>query len=466
MVLGSDKTSLVNCQTGEVFSFKQLGLNEPFMANSKEYILKRGWLCCPEVSYLQKFIKRLRSKILYYENNPSAKRLRYHIATEYGPTTHRIHHHGALFFESEWFANHAKEVIAEAWSTDNRDSESVPFGKIDVQFVDGQSNATSYVAAYLNCLAHLPAIYSKLPFRPSAIFSRLPAIGSLFPKSEEVSEIFNKGLTRIPMYDRRTEKYVSRPLPHSFEDRLYPRIKGFKQIPHHVRVGLYSILSKTESFSNSYIGFKQYLYKFFPEYDIADNFESSNEFLASTNEYLRYPLDSSVKEYLQKTFFDYDVSPRLLEIRRRRLYSCFNRFELQRHIFGLSVEQYLVKMEEYFSKKDMDNLSDLFSTEQEIADSDGLINLLFVDTLFVQRIKERGYLTTPEYIILSSYGWNFEEEDYLSFLGNLCLENYTDYQNLLSEANKFVEKNTKTKIKNEYVSAHMSNSLINALYGK
>ena len=465
-IVGADQDSLVNCQTGEVLSFRQLGLYEPYMANSRDYVLNRGWICCPHVPYLQNFIKRLRSKLIYYENNPSAKRLRYHIATEYGPTTHRIHYHGALFFESDWLAEHAKEIITEAWSTDNRDSVSVPLGKIDVQFVDGQSNAMQYVAAYLNCTAHLPEIYSQRPFRPFALFSRSPAIGSVCFKSEEISEIFDKCLVRIPMLDRRNNKFVLRPLPHAFEDRLYPRIKGFGQINHTLRVGLYGLLLKTQSFVNSYTGFKEYLYKFFPEYEVMDKLSSSNEFLAATNKYLEYPIDSSVKEYLAKTFFNYDTEPRLLELKRRRFYSCLNRFEMQRHIFGLSVEEYVTRIENYFSKKDSQNLSEQLECEEDISELDGIINCMFVDTLFVDNVKNRGYLTEREHLILSSYGWDFREEDYMSFLDRLKLDNFTDYVNLLSDAHSRVEKTTKTKIKNEYVSAHMSNSLIHAIYGK
>lgn len=461
-----DGDSLVNVLTGEVLSFRDLGFDKDYMKNSKDYVLERGWICCPHVPYLQNFMKRLRDKVYRYEDNVDKKRVRYYIATEYGPTTHRIHHHGILFFESDWLANHAKEVIAACWSTDNRAESSEPFGRIDVQFIEG--NASSYVAKYLNCTTHLPAIYKAKEFRPTALFSRCPSIGSLLCDSEEIQKIFNSGSSKFNCYNRVTKEYHVCPLPPSLENRLYPKVKYFGQIDHSLRIRLYRFISEAESPILSYSGFKRYLIRFFPEYEMRETLQDipDTSFLAQTNCFVRQSMDFDLREYFHKVFFDYDVKPDLLEYRRRRLFSVLNRFEYQRYLFGLSCDDYLSRIEKYYSDRDLERLNDQLQHESDICRDDCLKNIMFVDTLFLGRIKERGYLTEREHLILSSYGWNEIEMDYLDFIKSVDVDDFKDFKTLKSKCRCDCERNRKTKIKNEYVSAHMSNSLINALYGK
>lgn len=452
---------LVNCQTGEVLSFKSLNLNSPHMAKSKNYVLKRGWLCCPHVPYIQNFIKRLRSKVKYYEQLPNNQRIRYFIATEYGPTTHRVHHHGILFFESEYLANHAKEVIASAWSSDNRNQSSKSLGRIDVQFIEG--NASCYVAQYLNCSANLPEIYKNKAFRPTALFSKCPSIGSLLCNSEEIQEIFNSGLTKYNQYDRSLGKYLLRPLPVSLENRLYPKIRSFDSIDSRLRTRLYQFLSEQKPSITCYGDFKDLMFKIFPEYESRE--KDYPQFVKDSDYMVRPCVDSAFREYLAKVFFDYSVEPRLLEMRRRRFFSTLMRFEYQCLIFGLSPQEYLERIVDYYDNKYKDKLNEQFLMEDYIARNESVQNNIFVDTLFLKRIKERGYVTQEELIILSSYGWNEDNMSYQDFIDSLDFHNSKDFIGLVSRSHKICEKNRKTKIKNEYVSAHMSNSLISAIYG-
>lgn len=465
-VVGDDGSSLVNVLTGEVLSFRDLGFDKDYMQKSKDYVLKRGWICCPHVPYLQNFIKRVRDKVYRYENNVNKKRVRYYIATEYGPSTHRIHHHGILFFESDWLANHAKACIATCWRTDNRNKSSRSLGRTDVQFIEG--NASSYVAKYLNCTAHLPAIYSTKEFRPSALFSRCPSIGSLLCNSEEIQKIFDSGSSKFNCYNRVKKEYNVCSLPASLENRLYPKVKYFSQISHSLRARLYRFLSEEKSSILSYADFKRCLICYFPEYEHREIlFEiPDTSFISASNFMVRKLMDSDLREYFHKVFFDYDVKPDLLEYRRRRLYSALNWFEYQRYVFNLSCDDYLHRIEKYYADKDLERLNDQIQNEVDISVSDSLKNTMFVDTIFIDRIKERGYLTESESLILSSYGWDENEMEYEDFINSLDVDNFKDFKTLKSKSHCDCERNRKTKIKNEYISTHMSNPLIYALYGE
>lgn len=461
-----DGENLVNVQTGEVFSYRDLGFYEDYMQNSRNYVEKRGWLCCPHVPYLQNFIKRLRSKVSYYENDINKKRVRYYICTEYGPTTHRIHHHGILFFESDWLANHAKAAVAMCWRSDNRNTSSKSLGRTDVQFIE--SSASSYVAKYLNCTSHLPAIYKAKEFCPTAIFSRCPSIGSLLCNSEEIQEIFNSGSSKFNCYNRVTKEYNVCDLPSSLENRLYPKVKYFGQISDSVRTGLYKFISQSESTITCYADFKRELLKYFPEYEHRETLQDipDTSFIAQTNKMVRCCMDFDLRNYFITVFFNYDVPIRLLEYRRKRLFSALNRFEYQCMVFGLSCDDYLSRIVNYYKNKELEKLGEQFDQESEISKSDSLKNTLFVDTLFIDAIKKRGYLTESEHLILSSYGWNEDEMSYLDFCNSVDIEKFKDFVTLRSKCRCDCDRNRKTKVKNEYISAHMSNSLINALYGK
>ena len=100
-------------------------------------------------SDIQKFIKRLRIKIVRTYGNVSKSKIRYFIASEYGPVTYRPHYHGVLFCDDERIARDLPRLIRETWALCAPE-------RCDVQYVSGA--APQYVAKYVNGFARLPQV--------------------------------------------------------------------------------------------------------------------------------------------------------------------------------------------------------------------------------------------------------------------------------------------------------------------
>lgn len=409
---------------GEVLTFDELGLfRQDFETKkSRKYIEKRKWLSFPYVPHLQKFIKRLRSKIYENEPNELKKKLRYYIVSEYGSTNHRVHYHGLLFFESTWFAENIEECISSAWSTDNRNKDVVSFGRTDCDFV--QSSAASYCAQYLNCYDKLPTIFKVGKFRNIQIMSRHNPIGSLLIKSKEIQEVFIKCLTTMRLYSRKQQRFNDVPLPKSIENRLFPRIKGFDMFSHSIRVTLYGYLYSTKSFV----------------YD----FET---FLDSLNCVTSQQYGDDVASILKSYSYEENLSA------CHRFYSLLNRCDSLRYDYGLSVEDLVSKIELYYQKKDYSNLVKQMEFEESY---DGNVSdLLFLDSLFHHRLLWKSELKDTDLLILKSYGWNEEEMSAYDFLYSLDYSKHNDFINLVSRSKSIFDHSIKNKKKKEYIRAEL-----------
>lgn len=64
---------------------------------------------------IQNFLKRLRKKIDNLNIPQNEKKIRYYIASEYGPTTLRPHYHGILFIDSPEVLAKIKDFIVDSW---------------------------------------------------------------------------------------------------------------------------------------------------------------------------------------------------------------------------------------------------------------------------------------------------------------------------------------------------------------
>lgn len=425
---------LIDVKTGEFHTFSSLGLDSD--KESLDYVLSRRYLTYYTPVFVQNFIKRLRSKINYYEHSIYEKRVRYFINTEYGPTTHRVHHHGILFFESRWFAHHAKEVIASSWSSDGRTGIPVSYGRVDVQTIGTDSAAANYVASYVNGVSRLPKIYSRSPFVPKSLFSRCPPIGSLLYKSKDLQEIFNSGAVRTRKPNLHTLSYDIVPLPQSFKDRLYPKIRGFSQIPVDVLYRLYGFFGEKAWFCQSFGEFKELIINIVTPYDN----------LSPRSPYVW--VNSDMRLYFNNLLTK--------ESSLRRYYSILVRFENFRYQFGLSVKQYVDKIIDFYVREDYANLLDYFNFQSEytrLSDSRYLINL---DSWFT---KDNSF-SVKQKLILMSYGfdeYSFTHKD--EFVGEKC----PDYVRICSASKKRVDNSHKTRCKNDYLE-NRSNVYLNKIY--
>lgn len=440
-ILHDDGVSLVRPDTGELHTFSELGLNNPYMKKSLDYIRSRKYICCMDTFYIQHFIKRLHSRLYYAEkDSPQLQRVRYFINSEYGPTTHRLHHHGVLFFESPWLASNAKEIIASCWRTDNR-TQSVPLGRVDVQVVDASSQVPSYVAAYLNGVNHLPSIYQQKPFLPKSIFSKHPSIGSMLYDSQDLREIFNSGSVRIAVPGKDGQSMVYKPLPSSFENRLYPKVKGFCGLSYDALVTVYGFLQKCDFFVYDWQSFRSAL----------------EEYCKSKIDEKGYKVDriAGLQLYFENIL--------RVESSVKRLYCILNRVDNLCYQFNINTKDYVRRLMKYYSDKDYANLCEQMNMEIEHCKISDSKYLIWLDPDYVRMISESQDLSYNDRLILKSYG--FTEYSLSHFRDYCSMSDCELYQHVVSKATEIVSNNKKTKAKNEYL-AHRDISKLRFIYGE
>lgn len=159
----------------------------------------------------QLFLKRFRKNIFSKTN----EKIRYYAVAEYGPVHFRPHYHFLFFFDSDEVFQVFGQSLRESWK----------YGYID--FSKSRSNASSYVAGYVNSSIDLPAIYTSAQARPFSLHSQFFALGLYKSKAKEIYEDSNYNIV-----------YQSRPVGRSFIDYnpwrsftsyFFPKCVGFGQ---------------------------------------------------------------------------------------------------------------------------------------------------------------------------------------------------------------------------------------------
>ncbi len=169
---------------------------------------------------IQKFIKRLRIKLVrLYGNVPSSK-IRYFIASEYGPATYRPHYHGILFCDDERIARDLPRLICETWSLCSSD-------RIDVQYVSGA--APQYVAKYVNGFARLPKVLQSELTRPFHLASKCPALGTFKIDEKEIFDCFVNNNFERPVVDAKTCEVSYSLFPFQVLSRYFRRYCGYSE---------------------------------------------------------------------------------------------------------------------------------------------------------------------------------------------------------------------------------------------
>lgn len=167
---------------------------------------------------IQKFIKRLRIKLIrIYGNVPSSK-IRYFIASEYGPVTYRPHYHGILFCDDERIARDMPRLIRESWSLCAPE-------RCDVQFVSG--SAPQYVAKYINGFARLPQVLSTQLTRPFHLASKNPTLGTFKIDEKELFDCFVNNNFERPSVDAKTGEVTFGLFPNKVLSRYFRKYCGY-----------------------------------------------------------------------------------------------------------------------------------------------------------------------------------------------------------------------------------------------
>ena len=243
------------------------------------------------------------------------------------------------------------------------------------------------------------------------------------------------------------DAYVYKPLPQAFKNRLYPKLKGFDKIDSDVRYRLYGFLSERCKGALDYDDFKnciEYYLNFRPNiHPINESQKTEN--LWSSDRYL----SSDVRLYLQNLL--------MKKSSLSRYWCLLNRFEYNRTIFGLSVKEYVDKIDKFYHDEKIADLSDQYEFQQEYVKTCDVRNLINCDPFFA-KYGSSSYLFND--LILEGYGFDKYSFSDLKFRGKFT----DDYKSISSKAIEKVNNSHKTRCKNEYLE-HRDINQLNKIYG-
>ena len=410
-------SSSLDCE----YNFEDLPLDK----NSYDFIKARRCLPVANVQDVQKFIKRVRERIRTNSSGEGSEMryLRYYLVSDFGSTLLRPHYHFIFFTGSKWFAENAKCIVSDCWKTDNRHSSSESLGRVDCQSV--KSSASSYVASYVNCLDSLPKVYSFRKFRPFSICSRHPPLGTLFKNDGEIKRLFDSGSCTRRVWNSSQNEFLDVPIPKGLCDRLYPRIKGFGTFSLDV---LYRLYSRAAECSGS--GF--------------DWFEHC------VRSYCRKGDD--LADYFRKLISDDnpDTHGSLLS-----LYSVFSRFNLQRSVFGISVNDYVRRIFDFYKDRDYLMLKSQFEWSERVSKELSPTYSLMVDPDLVSVLRTN----IQNSFDLGKYGLFFDDDAFSSdVLHDMSPEDDFFSREKFELANKVISDGKKKHEKADYLDRANINS--------
>ena len=391
-------------QDGELIDIREI--KEPFEKKDFDYIRKSDFLNVLDKSDFQKFIKRLR---YYFDQCEKGALLRYFLCGELGPRTFRPHGHLLLFFDSEKCAREIQLLLSKAWT----------YGNIyDPHFVHG--SAASYVASYCNGLSNLPKIYLHPSLKPFTLFSKNPAIGSIYPNVKEVREIFNRGDITFQRFDDVHREFKNEYFWRSFTSRLYPRCQRFDSLLHDDRVTLYRLIEEFPTHLNAVEIAKRIEseYVFNPRYTGVE----SNSFL---HRYFWCISHSIKKGYKLRTISDYNnpipanlpfpvpddypdrvrVTSFLPDTVQRYNFNsilafvrCTLRVRHQAQIFGVSIPYYVSKIEQFYENLKKKRLYDDYLYQTEYFENHPRWHWIYFDLSFYRLVTTQSFdLLTDSY---------------------------------------------------------------------
>jgi hypothetical protein len=282
---------------------------------AKQFYKGFGYCCKSDV---QKFLKRLRiniSRSKYLTENETKQncKIRYFIASEYGPRTFRPHYHGIIWTDSKFVANRMQSLIFKSWSLCSRQ-------RIDIQLVNG--SAPQYVAKYVNGNTNLPKVLQLKPTRTFHLASKNPVLGDFKVNDETLRAMLLDGLVRESVPNCETQSIDNVPISNSYFNKWFPKCQGFGIKSHSDKL---SILDRYFNFM-------------------------SNRCAAS---------DHDVKFIYGKllTIFNYDVPYQDKRFAKMAWYWC--------HRFNLTTDDYLSCIETLYSNRMLALMSDDYQLQED-----------------------------------------------------------------------------------------------------
>lgn len=298
---------------------------------------------CPKD--LSNFFKRF-NKYIYKNVTHHYSNFRYFAAWEYGPKTFRPHAHLLMWFDNDEIAVRFNEILSSSWSLGYFDGSAVY-----------SNGGRSYVAKYCNKSLHLPQVYYFPKFASKVQFSKSPSIGSLPFLDEEVRDFFYRKPIERTIFNSRSGKFVTLPIEQSFKDRFFPKCPEYYRRSHFNRVTLYAATALIPS--TTFQEFRSSLDSclWLTSRNIANDDEKD---LGAY--YTKLKMNAKNEDSLKTSLY--------------RLYSLSNRVCWFSHLLGISVDDYVIGIEEYHAKIDYANLKKMYQFQSDYAKFHPLSDLI------------------------------------------------------------------------------------------
>lgn len=378
---------------------------------------------------IQRFIKRLRITIdrkyknyeLQEKNTPS---FRYFACAEYGPSTFRPHYHLLLFFSSAFIASYIQEFINTCWQ----------YGYTDTSFVS-ECNS-SYVASYVNSVAHLPALYQTSPLRPFALFSKHPALGTLALDSDDLKLQFKScDITQTFLYSA-NKLPLSFPLWRTLQNRLYPKLPYYSELSTVHLHKLYGFINSTY-------------------------FQNSDRTFDCFVQCARLNHSDYIKKYIEKMS---SVDGDLLN-KYYRWFECCNVVKLQSEIFDIPFNEYVDTIIKFYQSKEHELLNSQYRFQSVYAEKHDICEMIGLDKQFWDSlsscilagfdfsdldINEQYFLKQFEKLDMASL-FNDDLSVRHTYISQLEFEMSDEYLAFKAAKELIYENSLKTKKKNDYL---------------
>ena len=386
--------SFIDSSSGEFYDFSDYALQD----SDIQYLQESRVLNVLQKSDFQLFIKRLR---YYFDKTDKGALLRYYICGEYGPQTFRPHGHLLLFFDSDRCASVICDLLCKAWSSDGKLLGNV----YDPHFVSG--SASQYCAGYVNSITKLPRCYLHKGLRPFSLFSKRPAIGTLFPNVKEVREVFLNGNLKYRRFCQSSRSFKDEFFWKSFNSRLYPKVQRFGSLSHADRIALYRCLqddfvgltsrqcarrikerwidSRCDNFFGRYfreIGFKSVSGIHFTKQSPVFPYKLSGLPFLPKDTFIERPFEAiktHVKEYNENSLI------RFVTTVRRVMY--------QSQIFGVSIDFYVSQIEKYYDSLSYIHLIDDYVYQSQYFQHHPKWHYIYFDRLFFNIVTTSDFST-------------------------------------------------------------------------
>lgn len=401
-----------------------LVLADNLTTSERLYISKQKKVSYPNVRDVQLFIKRLRYYYNEYKKTIKShnRTLRYFLAFEYGPTTHRIHLHGLFFFtdEESKFAVNFQTYLDKSWQN----------GFTSSSIVQSQS-AASYVAKYCNSPVGRRGLYSRPSLRVRSLFSKNPPLGSLQFNDEVCKSIVRNSSVEVDVCFKDSVKSLA--LPSYLRSKLFPKITGFSRFSDTELFSLYSI-SRWSNFSSA----KELI-----------------DFIQNDLDPLFYFNSKSVWTHLV-SLIDFSKKDPLAGINRLWRISC--RLSVQADIFNISFRDYFNCLLKYWQNVEFLKLKRWYEAQdslQRVTPKVPLSSWLEIDPDFMNRVRSfvwqsNNVMDFGLFYTLEGYGL-----DPIKFLHSSRVLPSDPHKNAyISNIHRMYEDSHKVKAKKDYLYLH------------